>query len=202
MKTAIYLIRHGETDWNVRGLMQGQTDIVLNNKGLTQAKHAGLILQDKNIAAIYSSPLTRAYQTAKSIALHHKVDITLIDEFKECAFGIFEGITWEEVGAHPQFDARSKKRYPLTYSVPEGESIQDVYDRVIPTLTRIAGYHKNQNIAVVSHGLVMRVIMQHVHNVAHDENKRVVIENARPYLVEYSHQDQSYSPVDFPIAYR
>jgi broad specificity phosphatase PhoE len=86
-----YFLRHGQTDWNRLGLMQGQTDMPLNGLGLTQARKAAALLADAGIATICTSPLKRALLTAEIIAARLHVPIRVIAGLKECAFGIGEG---------------------------------------------------------------------------------------------------------------
>lgn len=201
MKTTMYFIRHGQTDWNNERRLQGQTDIPLNSEGLTQAHTAAGLLSDVSFKAIYSSPLTRALTTAQIIASHQGLPVQAVQAFRECNFGIFEGFRWGEIDAHPQFDALEKARNPLGYRVPGGESIQDLYDRVIPALNTIINVHPDETVAIVSHGVVMRAFLHHVHRVPHDESKRVEIQNARPYTVHYDHDRAEFDIIDFPIVY-
>ena len=86
-----YFIRHGKTDWNKKHLAMGQTDIPLNETGLKQATQAAESLKDISFGAIVSSPLMRAKKTAEIIAQTKSLDITIIDELKECSWGIMEG---------------------------------------------------------------------------------------------------------------
>lgn len=201
MKTHMYLVRHGLTDWNNERRLQGQTDIPLNTEGLSQARTAARLLSEVSLKAIYSSPLTRAFTTAQIIASEQGLPVQAVHAFRECNFGIFEGFRWGEIDIHPQFDASEKARNPLGYRVPGGESIQDLYDRVIPALNTIISGHSGETIAIVSHGVVMRAFLHHIHRVPHDESKRVEIQNARPYTVHYDHDRAEFDIIDFPIVY-
>lgn len=90
-KTNFYFIRHGETDWNRLRIGQGQTDIPLNDRGIEQAHTAAAQLKDKQIVSIVTSPLKRAAKTAEIIGQHISCPVTVIDDLKECSWGIIEG---------------------------------------------------------------------------------------------------------------
>ena len=85
-----YFLRHGETDWNRRRVMQGHTDIALNETGIRQAQEIAAAVAALPIKTICASPLSRARRTAEIVNIN-KVPIVIIDELKECGFGIFEG---------------------------------------------------------------------------------------------------------------
>ncbi len=88
---SFYFVRHGETDWNRRGLMQGQVDVPLNDAGRRQAENAANLLADVPLATICSSPLQRALETARIINGTRRCPVRVIDGLQECGFGPFEG---------------------------------------------------------------------------------------------------------------
>lgn len=90
-RLAFWFLRHGETDWNLRGLSQGSTDIPLNETGLAQAHRAAGLLRNRGIAAIVSSPLSRAYTTASIAAEAIGLPVEIDDDLREVAFGEKEG---------------------------------------------------------------------------------------------------------------
>src|SRR3989344_6985915 len=100
MKTVIHLVRHGQTLWNEMHKLQGWSDIPLTAKGKEQAKEVANRLRGHTIHAIYSSTLSRARETAEEIARHHNLSVQTEDSFKEAGFGVFEGMTWEEISNH------------------------------------------------------------------------------------------------------
>ena len=89
--TRLYLVRHGQTDWNLAGKLQGQTDIPLNETGRQQAKQAKKLLGNLSFDAVYSSPLSRAVETAQLISGHSTLQIITDERIKEIAFGQWEG---------------------------------------------------------------------------------------------------------------
>lgn len=87
----IYVVRHGQTDWNLKNLLQGSSDIHLNNTGINEAKITAENLKDIQFSAIYSSPLDRALQTAISINKYHNLEIITDSRLIERTYGIYEG---------------------------------------------------------------------------------------------------------------
>jgi len=135
----IFTIRHGETDWNVQGRLQGHTDIELNEAGLLQAKNIGLRLANEKIDIIYSSDLMRAVDTAKAIAAHHNAEIIPSPALREKFFGIYEGRLIDEV-----FE-------DIDWDFPDGgEHIDAAFARTHGYLDEIAA-SKHENIAIVGH---------------------------------------------------
>lgn len=92
----IYLVRHGETDWNAQGRLQGREDIPLNSEGRNQAIACGVALSEAGFTAIYSSPLKRALETAQEIALYHSCKVTPDPALTERDFGKLSGKTKEQ----------------------------------------------------------------------------------------------------------
>lgn len=162
--TYLYLIRHGQTDWNAQDRAQGHSDIPLNEKGQQQAAQAGAKLASWNIGpinAIYSSDLQRAAHTAKLIA--EKVDFTqeipALPDMKERNLGAAEGTTKAERDAQ-WGDVRKeldtlytdlKQRWDHT-EYPGSETNNEVAKRVTSCLTALMEKHKDQNVIVTSHG--------------------------------------------------
>lgn len=162
--TRLFLIRHGETDWNVADKIQGQTDIPLNVTGKEQAKKMTHFLKKKQVSftALYSSDLQRAHQTAQEIAAVFELEIILAADLREGHFGKAEGITKKEW--HALYGAYDHQTLPAAI---EGEPRDQVVKRVMNYLNTIAQKHKGQNIAVVTHGGALRSLLTHLgHNVS------------------------------------
>ena len=146
--THLVLVRHGQTDWNLQGRIQGSSDIPLNSTGRSQAVEAGLRLAADSWDAIASSPLSRAFETAQIIASEVGLDpeaVERIDAIMERRYGSAEGLTGAEVEA----------RYDGGKSVPGRESRSEVIARVRPALIGLAQRHPGENVLVVSHGGVI-----------------------------------------------
>ena len=153
--TEILLVRHGETLWNQQGRMQGQHDSPLTATGLHQARQLARRLARTTFAALYSSDLGRAHQTARCIADETGHEIVAEQGLRERHFGIFEGLTNAEIKTrYPEDYELFAKRDPQ-YVMSGGESAAQFMARVVSTLDRIAAEHSGGTIVVVSHGLVL-----------------------------------------------
>ncbi len=201
MKTTIYLIRHGTTDWNEAGRYQGSSDIPLNEKGMKEAKKVGHALSTIPFHAIYSSPLSRAHETAKEIAKHHDLPIQLVDELKERSYGEFEGLTYSQIEKHPYFQKHLRGNWYLE-GAPQGETFVQTAERAGQALSHIVSHHINETIGIVAHGGVIKSIGYHIGHFEKENVATVIIPNARPVQIEYIHPEKRYTIVDFPTIRR
>lgn len=158
MATQICIMRHGETDWNVNKRIQGQTDIPLNETGHAQAQALASNTADYDFTAIYSSDLSRAYETAQKIAIKRAFEVKTLPNLRERHFGIFQGLTADE-GAqrHPEAYAYYIARDP-DYDFVTGESLLRFAGRVETAIDHLAQYHSGETIAVVSHAGVLDIL--------------------------------------------
>jgi probable phosphoglycerate mutase len=157
--TRIIAIRHGETAWNVETRLQGHLDIGLNERGQWQAERAAEALADEEVAAIYSSDLTRAFATATAISNRNTSPgarpVHAHTGLRERGFGIFEGVTWAPgAPAGPWDGGRGPPRDP-NFAPRGGESLIQVRDRIASTVNILAGLHVGEQIVLVAHGGVM-----------------------------------------------
>lgn len=161
MPTRIILIRHGETDWNTLGRWQGHAPIPLNSEGHLQARLLANYLVEKQVsaAALYTSDLRRARDTAAPIA--HQLNLTPIPDvrLREIDLGEWQGLTGEEIQAwdgeryaHVQADTYHLAR-------PGGESFSQVADRAVAALHSYVADHPDSIVLVVSHGGTIRMIL-------------------------------------------
>jgi uncharacterized phosphatase len=151
--TLIYLVRHGETDWNLARRIQGSTDIPLNNTGRAQAAATGRLLARRDWDLVVASPLSRARETAQIIARELGMpEPTLLPEIVERQYGDAEGLDYEEIA----------ERFPDDAPVPGRESREEVAARVIPAIVNLAEQNPGAAIIVVSHGGVIRSVLTSV----------------------------------------
>lgn len=151
--TLLYLVRHGQTDWNLERRIQGSTDIPLNATGRAQAARTGELLARRRWDAIASSPLSRALETGRIIGEHVGIgEIELVDELAERAYGAAEGLDEFEL----------ERRFPGSAAVPGRESREEVLERVIPALVALAERHAGRSIIVTTHGGVIRTVVNAV----------------------------------------
>jgi len=148
--TDLYLVRHGETEWNRLRRIQGLTDIPLNDIGREQARRTGMLLTRRPIARVYASPLGRARETAEIIARELGLpEPELNAEFVERNYGAAEGMGFHDMD----------QTYPPGTDVPGRESREAVAARVIPALQAVAAAHVGESIVVVSHGGAIRAAL-------------------------------------------
>jgi probable phosphoglycerate mutase len=177
-ETTLIVIRHGETAWNRERRMQGTTDTPLSEVGLAQARALGRRLAGRTFAALYTSDLARARDTARAIAEHTGRDFVTDPRLQERRFGIFEGLTAEEIVARfPEEHARFASRDP-DYAVPGGESARGFTQRCIGCLAEIAVRHRGNEVVIVSHGLVLDSLYRAAHGLDPGERRPVPLINA------------------------
>ena len=154
--TRIIAIRHGETAWNADSRIQGQRDVGLNATGRWQARRVGEALAGEPIAAVYSSDLGRAHQTAEHIADVTGIPVVPNEGLRERSFGIFEGKTFDEIHEHFPEHAQNWRRRIPDWQPPEcGESLIELRERVHATMVELAAKHPGELIVVVAHGGVL-----------------------------------------------
>ena len=151
--THLYLVRHGETDWNAARRIQGSTDIPLNETGRAQARRTGQLLAARRWDAVVASPLSRAFETASIIARELGLpEPEPLDSIVERRYGAAEGLDYQTLDA----------TYPAGTPVPGRESRPEVAARVLPALAALAERRPGQRLVVVSHGGVIRTILNSV----------------------------------------
>lgn len=152
-----YIIRHGQTNWNKEGRIQGKTDIELNEKGIEQAKEARKILENYPIDMIVASPLKRARKTAEIINEVKNVPIIFKEELEERGFGDFEGKIRKEI--HDEIlDSEILANYSVNKEYKGIETIHDLCDRVWDLIDKLKEEYQDKNILLVTHGGVTRAI--------------------------------------------
>lgn len=157
----LYIVRHGQTDWNVKKLLQGATDIELNEEGIKQAKELSKKLDLDKIDICFCSPLKRTRQTA-NILLGDKVKVIYDDMIVERGFGDYEGKPINFDFIVPQWD------YKLNDSSHNIESIQDCLLRAEKFIDKIKKEYPNKTILIISHGSFIKAL--HFNLIGYDEN--------------------------------
>lgn len=146
----LWIVRHGETEWNVNGRIQGWQDIALTSLGSEQAKQLAIILEGIPFRAIYSSDLKRAYDTAQYLAAHHPLSVIVEPLLRERCFGDGEGMERETM----------LQKFPR--DIPNAESPNQVSNRAIQFLNIIAHQYTHGRILSVSHGGFIRTLLKSV----------------------------------------
>ena len=153
----IYVIRHGQTNWNIEGRIQGKTDIELNNEGNKQALKIKSIIKDYNIDLIISSPLKRARKTAEIINEALNCPIIFDKSLEERGYGIFEGKVRRLIKDNI-INSNLLNNYNINLKYKGIEPIYDLCERVWNLLDNIKRQYNDKNILLVSHGGTIRAI--------------------------------------------
>ena len=158
MTTKVYVVRHGQTAWNLEEVFRGRMDIPLDETGKKEVHLAGEALKDETLHAIYSSPLSRSMETAENIAKFQNINVEPLEAIVDISYGEWEGVRLEEV----------QKKYPDLYALwlnephkvtfPNGESLEAVRVRVMDAINHLIEKHENENIALVAHRVPNKVI--------------------------------------------
>ena len=155
----ILLLRHAETDWNRERRYQGWRDIPLSPTGRAQAESAGRLLAASPLAAVWSSPLARARETAALIAAPHTLAVREADAFKEMGFGDWEGLTRDEVRERFPDAHRAWAETPHEAAWPGAETLGVVRARALAGLEALREAHQGQTVCLVSHGITSRILI-------------------------------------------
>lgn len=157
------LIRHGETTWNAAGILQGHLPSELSPLGHLQAQAvARRLARMPPFDAIYSSDLLRSLQTADYLIALRPGTVIHEPRLRERSMGVFDGLTWEQVQSRFPDEYADYKTGRLDFAMPEGESSQRVYDRVITCINDLAARHAGRRILIFTHGGVLHRIFRYV----------------------------------------
>ncbi len=156
--TRIFLVRHGQTAWNVGEIFRGRADVPLDETGLKEADLAGEALKDETIHAIYSSPLKRSVQTAEGIAKCQNLPVQTLEAIIDISYGEWEG----------KENAEVKQKYPDLYKLwltephkvrfPGGETLDEVRTRTMSAIEKLVKKHQDESIVLVAHRVPNKVI--------------------------------------------
>jgi probable phosphoglycerate mutase len=157
--TRLILVRHGATNATEEGRFSGSTSAELSDLGRWQAARLGERLAQQKIAAAYSSPLSRALDTARIIAAQCGVEVSLRDGLREIGHGHWEGKTREEVERDFPAEYTAWDADPFTFAPRDGESGVAVLARALPVIRELVTTHAGEQILVVSHKATLRLIL-------------------------------------------
>ncbi|WP_371803019.1 histidine phosphatase family protein [Candidatus Lokiarchaeum ossiferum] len=177
----IYLIRHGETDWNKQGKIQGHMDIALNQKGRLQAKILASKFKNIKIDRIYTSDLLRASQTAEIINKTTKSLLIADERLRERNYGVWQNYSWSEVHSQNPNLKEEWRTNPVHSKPPKGESIHDLYNRITRFLSELISDAKN-NILIVAHNSPLKILisiakgitLEEFHTIDHLSNTEII----------------------------
>lgn len=179
----IYLIRHGQTSWNVEGKIQGITDIALNDTGREQAACLVKGMKNRPVVQIFSSPLMRAVETAEAIGRSQGVAVERLDDLREVAFGDWEGMTWADIRQQYPKEYERWCINPVDVAPPGGELQADIRRRCKRVMDGILGQAYG-DLAIVAHGAILAYLVEYLMK---DDplEEEIIVKNASITTVEY-----------------
>ena len=158
-ETQVILVRHGETEWNRIERFRGRIDIDLNEKGRRQAENVARRLSPWHIGAIYSSPLKRAWQTAKPIAAACNLEVHTLESIQDVDYGSWAGLTPHEAQTRYPEAFETWVHSPLSTQFPRGESMRRLQVRAWAAVEGVCSAHQGEAVVVVSHVVVNRALI-------------------------------------------
>lgn len=173
MVTTIYLIRHGESEGNRQKRFQGRMDLPLSEKGKEQAKLLKKRFETINYDCIYSSPLSRAYETAQILNFDKKPDIVKVNAFSEIDVGDFTKRNFDEIKVLYPNELDIWLNQPHNFSAPNGETMREVFDRTTAELKRIIADNSGKTVVIAAHACVIRNLLCHCLNFPFDRLNEV-----------------------------
>jgi 2,3-bisphosphoglycerate-dependent phosphoglycerate mutase len=175
----LILIRHGESEWNLKGLWTGLTDIGLTEKGKAQARLGGEKLKSSSIDFAYTSALLRAKQTLNEIKSVLGIDVPTVENgaLNERNYGIYTGKNKWDVQKEVGDEEFLKIRRSWDTAIPNGESLKNVYDRVVPYYKSeiLPKLKEGKNILIVAHGNSLRSLTKYLENISDEDISKLEI---------------------------
>ena len=157
--TRIFLIRHGETEWNATGRLQGRSNVQLSAVGVHQARLLAAHAPFNAVEAIYSSDLIRARTTAEILAERFDQPVRVMSELRETSFGEWEGHSIRELAEDLTDGFEKFFTDPELCCPPHGETFAECQERVVNAVRKIVAANENRRVIIVSHGAAIRLIL-------------------------------------------
>jgi broad specificity phosphatase PhoE len=186
--TKVYLVRHGQTEWNKELKFRGRSDIPLNEEGRREAAAIADALKEKDIRAIYTSPLRRSIETAQPVADFFHLEIVTVRELIDICYGDWEGLAYDEV----------KRRYADTYNMweqcpdmvqfPNGETLDEVGERSFFAFKGIVKKNPGRSILIIPHRVINKVLLCALLDLNNSQFWKVKQDTGCINLIEYSDQ--------------
>ena len=156
--TVLYLVRHGETDWNREQRLQGTRDVPLNEAGVAQAHELADHFAALSVARIVTSPLVRASETAAILADACACPLHVDARLSEIDHGSWSGMTLPEIGRRFPLLVEREQLRPEAFDISGGERLPDVYHRVSDVLADLLSKHEGESVLVVGHGITLALM--------------------------------------------
>lgn len=185
--TTILLARHGETDWNRAGRFQGHADPPLNETGRAQAAELAQELRAEELAAVYSSPLRRALETAEVVAGSHGLEAAPVAGLREVDVGSWSGLTRAEV--EERFPDQFARWLAYGQGWDDGETYEEMGRRAVAALLELAVAHEGERVVAVTHGGPIRAAFAFADGTTHADARRLGPAIGNVFLAEFVAED-------------
>ena len=183
--TLIILVRHGECEGNIKGMFRGRTDFPLNKRGLVQAQDLAQELKSFPIKYIYTSPLSRARQTAEAIAEQCRIEVEVEEKFNNIELGSWEGRFKKEIAQEYPKEWELWVNNPEKLKVEDMETLYDVQKRAKACLDNLISKHGGETLAVVTHRAVLKPLIAACLNIASPYFWKIHLDTASYSLLSY-----------------
>lgn len=188
MVTTIYLIRHAECQGNIENKLSGITDFKLTEKGQKQARLLASKLKDLKITKIYSSPLSRAVDTARTIMKECDINsLNIVNDLHEINYGVCDGMCWIDINQkYPTVKKEWKEIHHYPVEIPNQESFIELQKRIKDCILKITNDNLGERLMIISHGIAISSFLCFVKNLnIEDCNKLKQQENTAYSILEY-----------------
>lgn len=185
MITTLYIIRHGETEWNRKGLLQGQLASPLTREGIEKAESMRPEISRIDPHVVYSSDQERAMRTAGILTAGLDLEINEHCGLREMNFGVFQGLSWDYIENEMKDIYDIYREDNPDYVIPEGESHRQFHDRVVGALNEITSRHEGQRILIVSHGGAINKMLGYAEGLAPSANRFFHTRNLTLNILEF-----------------
>jgi alpha-ribazole phosphatase/probable phosphoglycerate mutase len=181
----LVLVRHAEAEESARGRCYGSLDVGLSSAGRAQCARLARALADEHLAAVVSSPRTRALETAQAIAEPHALEVRVDPGLRELDFGELEGRTYDEIAEAMPGLYEAWMTTPTQVRFPGGEGYADLERRARGAVERVRTQHLDGTVVVVTHGGIVRAVLADVLGMPDDRIFRIAVEPASLAIVEW-----------------
>ncbi len=186
--TRLYLVRHGETEWNKAKRTQGSTDTHLTSSGMWQAERVAERLEKEKISFLYSSDLKRAYCTARAVGDRLGLEVITSPDFREMNLGKWEGKTIEDIKNEFQEVYTTWRSRPHEAVIPGGEKLVMVQERALKGVYGIVKRHPGEKIALVSHGILIKTLVFGLLDIDLVFFRRIRIDNGAVSIIDFKEE--------------
>lgn len=189
--TTLYLLRHGQSEWNVLHKVQGQEDTALTERGIEQAGMAAERLKDEKIDIIYSSDLRRAYDTAEIVGNKLNLDVNKLESIREVHFGVWQGLDLDTIKKEHGDDYKLWRTEPHNLNIKDAENLHTLRDRVLKDIQNLVSENPGKKILLVSHGAAIKALILGILDIDISKYNKLTVGNVGLSIIEY----REFSPV-------